>query len=269
MQGQSYFQLISPLIFLVFSCGFIVLWHFARDIVALRVFAVSYFLGACGLLGDFLRPLMGVDVAIFTVNPLYIATAVTFSGAMFLFYRRRAPWRILAAIGLAMFAAMAWFRLGVDSISVRTLIMNGGGFVLFAYPAYALRREMMRSVDRVLQALVFLNGLQLLLRTLVIIWYEGDTLTSANYAESLAAMTFQLSVSFAALAIAVNLFVMFGMEIVSGITETSHTDPLTGVFNRRGFDARIGEYAGEGLSGNHAVIVADIDRFKSINDRFG
>lgn len=266
MQEQSYFQLISPMIFLVFSCGFAVLWHFAREVRALRVFAVSYLFGAIGLLGDFLRPLMPPDVAIFLINPVYVATAATFSAAMFVFYRGRVPVRVLVAVAVCMLGLLIWFRLGQDSIVARTLLMNAGGFVLFAYPAIALRREMRRKVDRILQVLVFLNGIQLLVRTLLVIWLEGGTLTQANYPQSAAALTFQLSVSFAALAIAVNLFVMFGMEIVAGLTETSETDPMTGVLNRRGLESRVDGFA----AGQACVVVmADIDRFKSINDRYG
>lgn len=266
MQEQSYFQLISPMIFLVFSCGFAVLWHFARDVRALKVFAVSYLLGAVGLLFDFIRPLLATDVAIFVINPVYMATAATFSAAMFVFYRARVPVRALVGVSVCTLALLTWFRFGHDMITARTLLMNAGGFVMFAYPAIALRRQMRRKVDRVLQALVFLNGLQLLVRTLVVIWFEGGTLTQANYPQSAAALTFQLSVSFAALAIAVNLFVMFGMEIVAGLTETSETDPMTGVLNRRGLESRV---AGFAAGQDRMVIMADIDRFKSINDRYG
>ncbi|NEX45761.1 diguanylate cyclase [Pseudotabrizicola algicola] len=48
-------------------------------------------------------------------------------------------------------------------------------------------------------------------------------------------------------------------------------DPLTGLFNRRYANARLAEMAqSAGQNGRTlAVMVADIDRFKSVNDRFG
>ncbi|WP_404711560.1 GGDEF domain-containing protein [Sphingomonas sp. MMS24-J13] len=42
-------------------------------------------------------------------------------------------------------------------------------------------------------------------------------------------------------------------------------DPLSGVFNRRGFEAAL---AGQSLPGS-SIVLCDIDRFKAINDRFG
>lgn len=46
-------------------------------------------------------------------------------------------------------------------------------------------------------------------------------------------------------------------------------DPLTGLANRRGLEARWQERMGEGGSGLTAVIVLDLDRFKTINDSYG
>ncbi|WP_425417430.1 GGDEF domain-containing protein [Oricola indica] len=48
-------------------------------------------------------------------------------------------------------------------------------------------------------------------------------------------------------------------------------DPLTGLSNRRVFDARGPELAESGIQdkGRYAIMIIDIDRFKSINDTFG
>jgi diguanylate cyclase (GGDEF)-like protein len=51
------------------------------------------------------------------------------------------------------------------------------------------------------------------------------------------------------------------------LVELADTDPLTGLLNRRGFDRRIGD--GSALAGRSSVVIADLDRFKEINDRHG
>ncbi|HYI80674.1 MAG TPA: diguanylate cyclase [Thermoleophilaceae bacterium] len=59
--------------------------------------------------------------------------------------------------------------------------------------------------------------------------------------------------------------------LISNLTDAARSDPLTGLFNRRGFEETFdvelerARRADRGLS----VIVGDLDRFKDINDRFG
>lgn len=45
------------------------------------------------------------------------------------------------------------------------------------------------------------------------------------------------------------------------------TDPLTGLLNRRSFDARVRAIARTGM--DYAVVLADIDHFKDLNDTYG
>jgi diguanylate cyclase len=49
------------------------------------------------------------------------------------------------------------------------------------------------------------------------------------------------------------------------------TDPLTGLLNRRGFDAAVTRLfgAGSGAHRNAAIVLADIDHFKRVNDTYG
>lgn len=54
----------------------------------------------------------------------------------------------------------------------------------------------------------------------------------------------------------------------AALESLSATDPLTGLMNRRGFEAAVGRRLAAG-SGRHAVFYIDLDNFKPINDRFG
>lgn len=53
---------------------------------------------------------------------------------------------------------------------------------------------------------------------------------------------------------------------VSLLSDEAMTDPLTGLYNRKGFSSRILEHE---QTDDHAVIAIDIDHFKNINDRYG
>lgn len=52
-------------------------------------------------------------------------------------------------------------------------------------------------------------------------------------------------------------------------SEVAIRDPLTGLFNRRGFDVRFAELLNNAGGLNVAVVQADIDNFKAVNDRYG
>lgn len=271
MLGQSYFQLLSPLIFLVFSGGFLLLWHYARSIGSLRCFAASYFVGSSAMIGDFLRIAMDPDFASGLLSVLYLATTVLFCAGLYQLYRNRVPWLALTAVGFAVFGMFSLARYGLHSMTISAWAINGGVASLYFGSVVDLRREMRDGIHRALQIVVSTSAGLLLVRTAIVFWYEGSTITEANYAGSLAAVTLQLFIAVAALAVAGVLFIMFGMEIVRRLTRTGETDPLTGVLNRRGLESRLSSIIHEGPGSDvvHAVVMADIDRFKNVNDTHG
>ncbi len=52
------------------------------------------------------------------------------------------------------------------------------------------------------------------------------------------------------------------------LSDLSMIDPLTGLYNRRGFQNRLENVLAAG-SGNHYVLLLDIDHFKAYNDNYG
>jgi len=52
------------------------------------------------------------------------------------------------------------------------------------------------------------------------------------------------------------------------LNDLSMLDPLTGLYNRRGFQNRFDSIMAQG-KGNHFILLLDIDRFKSYNDHYG
>jgi diguanylate cyclase len=60
-------------------------------------------------------------------------------------------------------------------------------------------------------------------------------------------------------------------EELAKVRTEAMTDALTGLANRKAFDARLAELetSGQRMAGDHCIMIADIDRFKSINDTYG
>ncbi|MFC3225721.1 diguanylate cyclase domain-containing protein [Marinibaculum pumilum] len=59
------------------------------------------------------------------------------------------------------------------------------------------------------------------------------------------------------------------MELNEQLAAAAVTDPLTGLANRRGTMERLTALAAQGDAARFVLMLADIDRFKSINDTFG
>ncbi len=53
---------------------------------------------------------------------------------------------------------------------------------------------------------------------------------------------------------------------VNTLSDEAMKDPLTGLYNRKGFSLQVSEYL---LCGDHSVVALDIDHFKKINDQYG
>lgn len=60
-------------------------------------------------------------------------------------------------------------------------------------------------------------------------------------------------------------------EQMSGLSDKAMRDPLTGLLNRRAFHERLGEEVDRSnrYGDQFALILIDVDRFKSVNDTFG
>ena len=71
----------------------------------------------------------------------------------------------------------------------------------------------------------------------------------------------------------VGLFAMFllAADLAEGMRRLASSDPLTGILNRRGFEQAAGPLVAQAQRKGRplALVIADIDRFKAVNDRFG
>lgn len=110
------------------------------------------------------------------------------------------------------------------------------------------------------------------LAALEIVTYASPLVTSAGpHQHLLVARTLGYAVAYAGLTLTIQFLKRRLVEAERDQRRMAHQDPLTGLANRRAFD----EALGAALSAGHAagtrftLLLADVDAFKQINDRFG
>jgi len=198
---------------------------------------------------------------------LFGSFALTWCGARV--FDRRSPEPALALAGVAIWLLACRVHTFVDTVELRILVGSG---IVTTY-TWATAFEFWRGRDEALVSrwpaifMLFAHGALFLLRTPLssVAHAPSGNLAMSGWLDllSLEALLFTISIAFILLAMAKER------------TEYRHraaasTDPLTGIANRRGFleQAALSKRA---TTGNQptAVLLFDLDHFKTINDQYG
>jgi diguanylate cyclase (GGDEF)-like protein len=233
-------------------------WGFAHLI---RAGSVVLF-GMYGTVPD----LISIDLA----NALlFTAFAVTWTGARVFDGRPIEP--VYMVTGAVLWLLVCRLPVLADAVNIRALIASGIITTytwLTAYEFWRGREEKLVSRWPAI-FMLFAHGALFLLRTPLVMllpWSPADTMLGSVWLTVLSfeALLFTISVAFILLAMAKER------------TELRHRnaamlDPLTGIANRRAFlqDAQLLAKRHIGNPRPTAVLLIDLDHFKSINDRFG
>jgi diguanylate cyclase (GGDEF)-like protein len=239
-----------------------------ENIAALKWWGTAYLLGAASvalwtLAGNTLGPML--SLALNAVG--FVACGMVWNAAR-VFHGRKPN---LAGLLLG---AMAWIAavmtLLPEASAMRLTIGAGIVAVYAALTAAELWSERRKTLQKRWPAIAVpvLHGLVLMLPILL-----GDLLHRHDDAFSSSVWVTVFAIELVLYAVG-TVFVIF--MLVSERTVTAHKtaasmDPLTGMFNRRGFaEATSRVIEREANAGRPVtVLIFDLDHFKSINDRFG
>jgi diguanylate cyclase (GGDEF)-like protein len=183
-------------------------------------------------------------------------------------FRLRIPdWQIYALAGLGLLACLlqAVIQPPQESWRLSGIAISHGLLMLLVAQA-ALRALQPQRVVRVIGAFSLVFALNFLaFQPFIAFQIDGAAnLTGLQKLDAFISVTNTVFVVFAFATGAV-LFFHTMNRLVVAYRSASLTDPLTGLWNRRGFFAAMPENAAQPA----CIIMADIDHFKQINDLFG
>jgi len=269
VQAESYFQLLNPLVFLLFAAGFFTV-NAVRPSEGVFLIALSYLAGATTFTVDIFNQ-AGIRVLpVIATTWLYAVTAVLVSAGLCLRYRGQAPWRLFGAMFVIHLAIYTWLFTTVQNYWLSSFSANFGCGAIFLVAIIAMRNHLPRTIDKVVFWLYFFSCVQCFIRPVLVAQVSTDRLTALSYNEPLFLMTLHFVVGACAVILGMALLVACSTEIIEDLQHRSITDRLSGVLNRRGFeDTSYAAFHADGKTKNISVLLADIDHFKRVNDTKG
>jgi diguanylate cyclase (GGDEF)-like protein len=239
-----------------------------EHIPALQWWGTAYLIGACSvalwtLAGNALGEMF--SLALNAVG--FLACGMVWNASR-VFHGRKPnlPGMVLGAV--AWIAAVT--TLAPEDSAMRMTIGAGIVAIYAALTATELWSDRRRSQQRRWPALAVpvLHGVVLMLPILLgdLLHPQGDT-----FAGSIWVTVFSIELVLYAVGTVFVIFMLVSERTVTAHKTAASMDPLTGMFNRRGFaEATSRVIEREANAGRPVtVMIFDIDHFKSINDRFG
>ncbi|WP_246701477.1 GGDEF domain-containing protein [Rhodopseudomonas sp. BR0G17] len=261
-------SLIGPGIISVFGIAFLAAWSYDRRRPYLVLLAAACALFALGASSQILYWPRDTGLNAMVSGALYTCAVIAaVEGVLSRSGRAFGLW-----IDIAIFAAFSlalWYFFYVDrSLLARIYVQNFGYGLLLCVAALRLSQlRRGRVVDRILFWTLFLFGLHFFPRTVFTVGVSPPAGEPA-FADSVFWQTLQLSLAVLGAASAMATLAAAVSDLIDDLRRERDLDHLTGLLNRRGFETEIAAPMRRAPEGG-ALILCDVDHFKSINDTFG
>lgn len=268
MSVQSYFPLLNPLIFSIFSIAFLCVSAASNNARAAALFSGSYAIGATAFTVDFFRNAFPDMVAAFLANGLYTATTVIFTIGMCVRYRSGVSARFLIISGVVGYGVYLALYAMAPGMWVRSIGINFANGVLLMIGVFSTAANVKKPIDRIIYVLFVAAAVQCFLRPLLVYHFSGGDLPEQGYTHSAFFYALHLTVGAVAIALATCLMIAQGAELIVELAGRSSLDPMTGLLNRSGFEF---EASSRLVSAEEtaALVVGDLDQLNQYNDSIG
>jgi diguanylate cyclase (GGDEF)-like protein len=263
------YEWLGPAIFVSAVGGFLLLYlHDRTQLAALRL-GLAYL---CTLVGY-----LAIMLAEGDLRPSNQA-AILFSlvgGKFFLvwgvasLFRAPFPKRTFGLLTACLAGLVVHVNLFNAPFMDRFLVVNGYAAMVNLMCGALVWRARTQRVDLVVAGLLFFQTIMLINRIIFMHVSHTDFSTLSAFRRSEFASSMQTENAIFAIAMGLALYARYSVTLMTQLKRLAETDPLTGLLNRRAFEARVEELRTISAPLPTGLIICDIDHFKSINDRHG
>lgn len=272
MSGAFFISLLNPSLCLLFAAAFWVIWRQRQGQPYLCIVALGFaFAGGAFIAQDLLLPSSEAFARIVT-NGLFLAAVTAACCGAILRVHARLPAAMFVTMLALGGAGFCWLIFTNAPIAERVYVMNSTFAALTSVTLFILLKARPRTAADWLIVTATVFGICLAILRPVLTLLEGLELNAGgDFRESSYWATVQAFTPILSVATALAFLVSAALELVGESRSEARTDYMTGLLNRRGFEYEASaalERAGE-ASWPPALLLADIDDFKKINDTFG
>lgn len=268
MNSKLFISLVNPMMVGVFTCMFACIWLRIRKPYLGYVTAASGTATVMFLVQSF-WPFEATQTNVVFLNIALLAVIVLLSNAALVRAGQTVPTISLLVISAGFLTAILWFVYVSPSLPMRLHTANLAMVAIMALTIHGLLLARRSPADNILIGISSLCIFYFIWRSLSFFLFETKSLQFGTFTIELFWTMNLLMTLIMAVVFAIGYIVVLAHDLYDEIRNESHTDQLSGILNRRGFE----KLALAWLEGNPeapaTLAIADIDHFKKINDTYG
>lgn len=271
MKESLLIEVLNPLIALIFALTFLVFWTTDKQRKYILAVAVSYLLMGTGFLVIFFIPDKMYVLTAAIANTAFCIGTITLIWAICRRVDLKLPMMLLVAISVTNLAWTTWLKVYSITIDGSLYVSNFTYGLLFGICAWLTRNKARKSdVDRLLFWVVLLTSAHFFIRPIISLPLSGG-IHHIAYKESIFWYLQNFSAALFALLLALSLIAAFTSDAMEKIRDALTVDMLTGLKIRSAFDAEARDLLVKVKRTPLplTMIIADIDHFKQVNDKYG
>lgn len=265
---QDNFAYLLPFILLTFGLIFLSLQTVGFH--SGRYWGMGFLSAASG----FALPMVLTDTFLITQavvsNLVFFAAFFFYGHALLVHFGVKTHWRLRLAFAAAGYCAVCFFIFIEPNLRNGLATSDTGLALLLAPSIFLTRRQARNFMDKLLLVAVSLVVMETMTRmTLLLTQTSAASMESLDtYLSSDYAYIAQFAASICGFLMALSVLASGAARVLDQHRLLADQDSLTGLLNRRGFDLGAPDFRVSPLPSG-AVLICDIDHFKTVNDRFG
>lgn len=262
-------KFVPPLLILLFATTLLGVWVLDTKRKHMLLFGLSFAAFTCGLLVQIMQIFSRLDVTSLVTTSFYLSACYLFCKAVMLRLGKTFPPVVggfVSTITLVLIGYMA--QAGLNYSYIATAASLGLGSMLTIL-CLKLEKTSEDWLERIFNGVLIIFAAHFILRGIFTIDMLKSVLSTQDLIQSEYWMIATVFLSFSGVLLGLLILVVSTADVIKELQDERDADPLTGMLNRRGLERRVNYKINAINCGYQAVIIADIDYFKRVNDDLG